>query len=561
MEAADSDEVRGARDRVSAIPNANSPQLLTHLLELTSRGLRTGRGLQEALGVDGRTVRYYLQAAVWLGFLRDEPDPVLTPEGLAYVYGGARRRALWAEAVEGQPFITRLRERHGGVLPAGEALAEAIAQEDPSLAPATVGRRASALRGLVAPWREERAAEALAGDEGQLSLPLPQTGRPAAAPELARLAGAAFSPDIYRWTLSVLLDHGELTLGHVRALLDRAGAQEAPIGAYVDLAEERGDSVRVDERLVATSAAVGRRDLCDSTVAVILSDGGWRAHVEALRADPRASPGRWRPWDLRLLGQPLNAATLDDDLARVLRDRSLAAWPVTSALTGCPPGSPPGPPVAPTLAERPFVDAWQETGLLVALPPSLAHLWEGVAGINRRLRNARHRTDAVALPTLAYRPVRTHGGLLYPGEALPRAIADGRSLRHRALTHAPYLAMTVALLLTHRQSGHPQLVRHRDDWWVTAHRHKLGPLLEVLDGFAVSRGWVACRRRTGGLSAGEVVSLLERLGVAVLTRDRILLDDAFFHQLRVDEEEVEVATRLEPLRAAIEAWIDRGVGA
>ncbi len=549
MEAADSDDVRGARDRVSAIPNANSPQLLTHLLELTARGLRTGRGLQEALGVDGRTVRYYVQAAVWLGFLRDEPDPVLTPEGLAYVYGGARRRPLWAEAVEQQPFVARLRDRHGGVLPAGEALEEAIAQEDPSLAPSTVARRASALRGLVAPWRDERAADALAGHEGQLSLPLPQGSRPTPAPELARLAGAAFSPDIYRWTLSVLLDHGELTLGHVRALLDRAGAQEAPIGAYVDLAEERGDATRMEDRLVASSAAVSRRDLCDSTVAIILSDAGWRAHVEQLRADPRAAPGRWRPWDLRLLGRPLDGATVEADLASVLRDRSLGAWPSTQA--------PATPPALPTLAERPFLDAIDETGLLVALPPSLAHLWEGVSGINRRLRNARHRTDAVALPTLAYRPARVHGGLLYPGEALPRAIADGRSLRHRVLTHAPYLAMAVALLLTHRQSGHPQLVRHRDDWWVTARRHKLGPLLEVLDGFAVSRGWIACRRRTGGLSSAEVVSLLERLGVAVLTRDRVLLDDAFFHQLRVDEEEQQVAARLEPLRVAVEAWIDR----
>jgi hypothetical protein len=59
------------------------------------------------------------------------------------------------------------------------------------------------------------------------------------------------------------------------------------------------------------------------------------------------------------------------------------------------------------------------------------------------------------------------------------------------------------------------------------------------------------------LSSAEVVSLLERLGVAVLTRDRVLLDDAFFHQLRVDEEEQQVAARLEPLRVAVEAWIDR----
>ena len=58
-----------------------------------------------ALGIDQRTVRYYVQAGVWLGFLEDSPEPLLSPEGLAYVYGGKLRRARYAEAVSRQPFV------------------------------------------------------------------------------------------------------------------------------------------------------------------------------------------------------------------------------------------------------------------------------------------------------------------------------------------------------------------------------------------------------------------------------------------------------------------------
>jgi hypothetical protein len=408
------------------------------------------------------------------------------------------------------------------------------------------------VRGLCAPWFDERAARALreASDALQLSLPLGQHARPEVVPALTRLSGSSFSPDIYRYLLAFLLDHGELTLGHVRGLLDRAGAEDTALGAYVDLALGRGDAVRVEERLVATAEAVARRELAQDVAGVILSDRGWRAHLEDVRArapgERPPAPGRFRLWDERLFGRALDPGTVDAELARVLRDRSLQTWP----LTGAAPGSPPEAPHAP------FLDVWQQPGLLVTLPPSLAQLWEGVAGVNRRLRNARHRADAVGLPSLAYVPVAAFGGLLHPGETLPRAIADGRTLRQRLVMNAPYPAMVAALLLAHRKSqGQPEILQDRGGWWVRLHRRRIGPLLEVCDRFAASRGWHPCRRASG-VEAGTLLDLAERAGVAVRADGRAMLEDTWFAQLRTDEEESLVGAALDGLADAMTAHLD-----
>lgn len=520
------------------LPNANSPALLTHLLEVVARGVRSSRGLAEALGVEARTVRYYVGAGAWLGFLEDDIAPRLTPEGLAYVYGGGRRRALYAAAIERQPLLARLLARHGGKLPEGAALHTALASLEPGLASATVERRASALRGLVAPWREERAARAIEPDPHpeQLALPLGQPRAPTLAPPLASLAGAAFSPDIYRFLLCFLLDHGELTLGHLRGLLDRAGAEDSPIGPYVELALERGDATQLDprtgSRLAITPGGVARRELAWDVSSVILSDPGWRGHLDALRAArgrrPPAGANRWRLWDERLFGRAGHPESVDADVARVLRDRGLASWPIAR------PNPDEGPWGGGSAA---FLDQLEARGLLLTLPPSLGQLWEGLAGVNRRLRNARHRADAVGLPSLAYTPLLAHGGLLHPGETLPRAVSDQRSLRIRVLRHVPYAAMVAGLLLAHRVArGRPELVLERGAWVVRAHRKRLGPLLELLDGFALSRGWLPSRRG-GGLDASTLLALLERLGILVRTAAHAVLDDGLFAALREEEEE------------------------
>lgn len=547
------DASHATRGRSDTVPNANSPQLLTHLLEMVARGIRSTRGLQEALGVDQRTVRYYIQAGVWLGLLLDDGDPLLSPDGLGYVYAGPARTELYARAVAQQPFVVDLLQRTGGRLPDTDAIERAILRADPQLAPATVSRRASSVRGLIGPFLEHRTREPAAPDaHEQLLLPLSQAPHVEPAPPLTRISGRSFSPDIYRYLLCFLLDHGELTLGHVRGLLDRAGAGDVPIGSYVDLALERGDAVRVDERLVVTPGAVARRDAAASTAAVILTDGGWRLHLddilEALDDQTQPvvrAPGRYRLWNRRLLGKDLDAATLRADLHAVLRDRSLDAWLRT------------GPDAAePAIVHEAFVDCWQTPGLIVALPPSLVQLWEGIAGVNRHLRNARHRADAVGTPSTAYRPSVVHGGLLHPGEPLPRSIPDMRTLRLRIVAHSPYVTMLVALLSLQR-AGDPVVdVRHREGVWeVVRHRKRLGALLDVLDGFARSQRWLPARRHHGSISSRVLVGLAERLGLAVATGDRLMLDDTFFGQLRSEEDEGVLRTGLDPLGQALAGWI------
>jgi hypothetical protein len=534
-----------AATRPDAVPNASSPQLLTHLLERIARGVRSSRALNEALGVDPRTVRYYVQAGAWLGFLVDGPEPVLTADGLAYVYGGAARPEIYARVVGAQPMVAELLARTRGATPTDDQVAAAILKVDRDLSPSTVERRASALRGLIAPCLRPGLGARLADEGSQLLLPLAQI--PISEPEPpTKASGRSFSPDVYRYLLCFLLDHGELTLGHLRGLLDRIGADDVPIGGYVDLAISRGDAVRVDERLVVTAGAASRREVADSTASVILSDGGWRTHVDALRARAKGPSDRWRLWDRRLLGRDVDADTIEVELRRVLRDRGLDGWP---RAVGPAPARSPSASVA-------FLDTWDQQGLVLALPPSLAQLWEGVAGVNRHLRNARHRADAVGSPTLASRPSVVHGGVLHPGEPLPRAVPDLRSLRVRALRCAPYLAMTTALLLAHRTGEVAgELRAEHGGWVVRRHRASWGELLEVCDAFARSRGWIPSRRVRGGLDARTLVSLLERLGVAVVADDRLVLDDTFFVALRGEEDEAPLRDGLARLGEVMAAYL------
>ncbi len=534
----------------TVIPNANSPQLLTHLLEMIARGVRSTRGLQEALGVDGRTVRYYQQAGQWLSFLTDDPEPVLSPQGLSYVYGGPARQELYVRSVLSQPFVAGLLQASGG-RPTDRDIERAIQRASPQLAWSTVQRRTSAIRGLIAPALSDEAA--IEEGPGQLQLPLAQTPAMKAPAPIQLKHGRSFNPEIYRYILCYLLDYGELTLGHVRGLLDSAGAQAIPIGGYIDLALQRGDAHRVGERLVVSRAAVERAEMAASAQSIILTDGGWRAHLEEVQRlvdKPRyleRLSQRYRLWDRRLFGHELKPEQLQEDLARVLRDRSIDSMPRTSPDVG--------PPPAPSPA-RPFLMLWERPDLLITLPPSLAQLWEGVAGLNGRLRNARHRTDAVGVPTLAYRPTVAHGGVIHPGELLPRAIADQRSIRQRMLTHVPYVTLIVAALYVHRTRDLGlSITHHHGRWLVRSHRHVLGDLLDVVDAFGRARGWVVSRRPRGGQSARVVMGLLERHGMVVQTDDKAMLHDLFFAQLRDDAEERELLTHLEPLASAFASWL------
>lgn len=539
--------------RRPAIPTANNPRLLTRTLGWLGRGVRSTRALQEILGVELRTVQYYLRAGEWLGLVEPGPEHLLTPLGLELVFGTSPDET-YARAVWDQPFVRDLLTGRGHSPPPLEDVVVAIARAEPDLAAATVRRRASAVRSLIAPALD-RARRPEPADH-QLPLPLavpPDTGPHHLSPGPARDA----DPDVFRWVYEALLDHGELTLGQLRGLLDRAGVSELPIGGYVDLLLSRQDATRIGERLVITTGGVSRRQAASSTTGIILSHARYRQWLDDVRrvalgdreAEIRMAEvtRTFRAWDQRLLGGPADAATLDARLGRVLLDRSLAAFPVSGDA---------GPPLEPV--ERSFLDVWEEPGLVVALPPFLTTLEGGLAAVNRCFSRARQGSAEVGVPDVATRPVLVHGGLLHPGEPRPRSVPDLISLRQRVLMNAPYAAMTAALLLLHRASpGILAVVRRRGTWSVLRRGRPLGAALPLLDAFASSRGWVPCRRLSGGLSLTDLLVSLEAIGLCHVLGDVAVLAERAFHRLRTDPEEMEVHALLQPLADALETWLLR----
>lgn len=541
--------------RQSLVPSANNPRLVTRLLEMVGQGVRSTRGLQEALGVEGRVVQQVAQAAGWLGLLDDEADPQLTPMGLEYVYSGRARSRVYARAVWQVPFVAEL--MHGRAsLPDVAEVAAAVHRSEPDLTAANVQRRATALRSLIAPAIRGRRPDLA---DRQLDLPLSPRPIVIEAPKLKLDAGREYNPDVYRYLLSALLDHGELSLGQVRALLDRASVNEAPIGGYIDLALGRGDAARVEERIVLSREGAARRELAETTSSVVLSDPGYRTYLADARAavqgDREAeirrdrNRGRYRIWDRRLFGRDIDPKRIEVELRRVLMDRSLGSFPEAK-----------GPGTAPRPVKEAFLDAWDRPELPIALPPSLGIVRGGLAAVNSALKAARQGAQDVALPDVAHRPTLVHGGLIHPGEPLPRTIPDLRTLRLRLLAHAPYVALTAALLLLHRGGGaRLEVVQRRGSVRVRMAGEDMGELLELCDGFALQRGWIPCRRRQGGLGAPVLLEVLEVAGIAVPVGRRAVLTERFFVALRTEAEEMEVHEPLHALAQALEAWLE-GVG-
>jgi hypothetical protein len=535
------------------LPGANSPQMLTRMLETVSRGVRTTRGLQEALGVGVQTVRAYVHAAAWLSLV-ESTDPVeLSPLGLEYVYAGPRRAQVWARAVWSNALAADLLIASDGRVPDLDAVERTLLGTETGLADATIRRRASAVRGLLAPAVGRARPRLREEEERQLGLALAQRAAVEPPPALEQTTGE-YDPDAYRYVLACLLDHGELGLGHLRALLDRAGAPGLGIGGLLDLALTRGDAVRIGERLVVTRGAVERRDLANDTTHVILSDPTFRTSLyetsqlsrdrdEAIRRYHISA--RFREWSRRLFGRPVELDEVPAALERVLRERPLSAFPVAHPATE-----------TPTLGDGAFLDQWEQSGLRIALPPSFGQLQGGVAAANRLLKQARQ-SSPVGLPDLADRPLVVHAGILHPGEPLPRSIPDARTLRQRVLMHAPYATVVSALLLVHRLSpDRVALTDERNGWVVRRPGDDAVPLLDWIDRFARARGWLAVRRPGAGTPPASLVSTLESLGIATIVGRGLVLAEGLFSQLQSEAEEREVLSRLRPLGDAVEAHLD-----
>ena len=541
--------------RTHRLPNANRPELLTRVLELVAQGVRSTRALEEALGLDPRTVNSYTQAGQWLGLM--EESDLLSPLGLEYVFVEEKRPQLYARAVWSQPLAARLLGK-GKKLPSVEAVTKFVLIVEPDIATATMERRVSALRALLAPvigFEDPSASDAL---RVQLSLPLPSLDEGEAllgggVDESTKPWADLQDPDGYRTVLCTLLDQGEIEVGRLRALLDQHGAEGLEVTGVVGLAVERGDAAFIDSTLVVTSGAIARREIATTTASVMVSDPSYRRYLSDLMSkgvqekpgqEPSRPRTRYAAWDQRLFGHAVRPKHLAVDLEQVLLERPLSSFPLAGRS---------GAEILPS--QSPFLTVLDRTGLVVCLPPDLIRMSEGLTAVNRWLGRA-HREGPVFPPGLADRSRLVHGGLFHPGEIPAKSIPDLRSLRMRVVSNSPYVALLSALLLAHRQRPRLlALVKRPEGWCVALHGRSVGRLLEFMDGFMLSRGWCPCRRAQGGLRAGALLEALAEVGIVAQFERQAVMTERFFVQLRRDVEEQEVGALLAPLVDAFEQFV------
>ncbi len=519
-----------------AFPVSGDLGLLTRVLERVYAGSRRARAIAEALEIDVRVVTGSLDTGEWLGVLTWDGDVRLTPAGLAIALKGRRageRRAAWANVVREHPFY-RL---HWPPDPLD--LLAITTEKEPIYRKAR--RQAHAL------WRISRPGRAPVPEAAmQLPLALPFAPASTRAP-LDLRAGLDDNPDVYTLLLRALLDHGEISPAQLRAILDRQGGDRCGVGGYLAMAVRRGDARRLGDVLIVTPGAIRRADLADSPVTVALSDPELRVQLLAHLADGAPISHRFRPWVQRLFG----GATVAAGLARVLFDRPLASVPVAND-----PGVDIDPPATGFLA------AWRAgqptSGHAVAIPTSLRQLEEGLSAQNRALRA--QLANAAAPPSPLDRRLIVHGGLVRPGESIPRAIPDGVSLRARAVENAPAFAILVALGLLDRRGRVRLRTAGNDIAVVTASSHRSLPQSGVGLGLLVRTLAHACGwHYTAALDWAEVARIGEAIAVTAQIGDRVTLDEAFFHRLQTDPEHRPLYEGLQPLSEAIHARL-RAVG-
>lgn len=557
------------------IPSASSPEFLARLLEHIAEGIRSPRALADLLGCNLRTLQSYLHAGEWLGFLEDsravedpEAPPTSAPSGLRltrlgldFVYGDRRRERIWADAVWAVPFVRSLLSGWDQVPPL-DVVVKAVQAQHPDLAMATAVRRASAVRSLVEPALkfERRKLKECQGTQLLLGF-----SRPRAPVTQERVVvqpvgdEQADDPALYRVVLQALLDEGEIGVSHIRGLLDHVGAGAVAVGGMAEMALRRGDARRwtdgLQDKLVVTPGAIQRRDLSDTVASVALSDPDYREYLSVLirteKGDPSAAirygrlRARFAHWDWRLYGGGTRPQEVARSIERLLLGRPLEVFPLA------------GPQVAvtpePPQEEVPFLLALGRSDLKVCLPPSIEALSGGVAAVNRILQARQRGPQRVMLPTLVDPRAAFHGGLLYPGEKPPRAVADQVSLRLLALSRVPYLTFLAAFLLLHRRSRGRLTLRYRGErLHVVWRRRDRGQLLDVIDRIQRARGWLVSRRFRGGLDAMALKDVAVAMGIAQEVDGRLILSEEMFVRMRSEPEDGEVYERLSALCNAIE---------
>lgn len=550
------------RHRADLIPNANNPRLLQRLVRLVASGIRKQRALADVLQVELRTVHYYTQAGEWLGLLDTDREVHLTPRGVEFAFAESKQRTkLYAKAVWNVPLVQALLAQRGH-MPDVDVIASFILEHEPTMSPRTARRRATSLRGLVEPAMGHRPSRSepqgrqlafsFSGSSGTSDAP-PKA--PAKEPRVDMRAGTEHNPDIYARLLSAMLDHGEVTTGQIRALLDDMGARDCPLGGYVEMATRRSDATRHADRLIVTTGAAERREFASDGVLIALTDPSYRTHILDLSEasdDPMAkrdrtkASKRFSAWDQRIFGEPLTEDNVRTALARPLVGRSIESLPTASN---------PGPPATSTSAA--FIDCIDVQGLMIAFPSSLTQLKRGIKSVNETLGRNRNAPAGVRTPNPMCTRALIHGGLLCPSETLPRAIADTLTLRLRLLTHCPAFALLSALLLLDRKEEVPaRLTENSTGLVVQWGKKTVGPLMSVFHQFCAEQHWFVSHPLTGGLTGRELVDTGETIGMCAKVNRRIVLDEQLFLRLQEDAEARMVYESLLPLEDRLHAWLE-----
>jgi hypothetical protein len=470
---------------------------LLRLVDELAAGNRRPARLAARLAVQPRQAALMLADAAWLGLVHLEPVPHLTRAGLDVALKARGRRRALAEA-----------------LPGG------LEAEHP--------RQARLLRALDA----ERSRAPLAAP-AQLELAFEAVLSPRRAP-LDRRVPLADSPDVYAVVLRALLDAGELSPARIRAVLDDAGAGDAPVGACLATAVRRGDAWRVGDDLVATPGAVARGGVADSVVTVGLSDPEFRAWLARVLAGERVE-GRFAAWLLRLAGPGDPRAAVD----RVLFGRSLASVPLAG------PTGEPHPE-----AGRPFLEAVATGRIVMSTPTCLADAVGGVAWANAALRAGAADPGAVRLPSLLDLRRQVHGGVFHPGERPVRAIPDALSFRIRCVRNVPALALLVAAGWLARRRA-LRLRRSGAELVVDPAGVPFGALVERC---ATEGGWTWVR---GGASWERAGDVAVSLGLLARSADVLTLDEGLFVKLGDDAEHRALRTQMQGLVERVAAAAGR----
>jgi len=506
-------------------------------------------------------VHYYTQAGEWLGLLATDMEVHLTPRGVEYAFAEPRQRTrLYALAVWSVPLVQALLTGRSD-LPEADVIASFIRQHEPDMAPRTARRRATALMGLIEPAVRHRPTKKTpVGTQMNLRF-TPAMGAPAGpgAQGVDLRAGTEHNPDVYGRLLQALLDHGELTTGHIRALLDEMGARDCPLGGYVEMALRRQDAVRMGDRLVVTAGAVQRREVADDGVLTALTDPAYRGYLDLIRepdpskASRRELEGlarRFAAWDLRIFGAKLTHETVDEALARPLVGRQIDGLHIAND---------PGPALPPS--SRPFVDLLDTPLLPLCFPRCLGTLRGGVETVNQDLKRCRTAPAGVRRPGSVDTRTQIHGGLLCPGETLPRSVPDNITLRLRLMTHTPAVALlTSMLVLDRKESEELKIAEDEAGVSVAWARQPMGELIELMERFCRDQGWLVARPSTGGLAARNLVDLCADVGIAAWVGKRVVLDEQLFVRLQEDAEARLAYEGLEPLEDRLHAWLDTQAG-